>query len=136
MSQTTALGLTQEFLSRYGGHAEPAKVAELFSEDAKWECPGDIGALPWIGIRSGRSAVIDFVKESWDLLDHLAFEVHHILADETRAVVLGFLSSKVKRTGKVMEFDFAVVLTTTNGQIVRLQMFEDSFDVSKAARGD
>ena len=78
--------------------------------------------------------MIEFVKESWDLLDHLAFDVHHILADETRAVVLGFLSSRVKRTGKVMTFDFAVVLTIADGQIVCLQMFEDSFDVSQAAR--
>ena len=38
-------------------------------------------------------------------------------------------------TGKIIKTDFAIVLTVANGEIVRFQMLEDSFAVSKAARG-
>jgi len=50
-------------------------------------------------------------------------------------VILGSLASKLKRTGKVIETDFAIVLTVSNGEIVRFQMLEDSFAVFQAARG-
>ena len=29
--------------------AEPADIAELFSESLDWKIAGDTGALPWIG---------------------------------------------------------------------------------------
>jgi len=52
-----------------------------------------------------------------------------------RALILGSLASKLKRTGKIVRTDFAIVLTVANGEIVRFQMLEDSFAVSQAARG-
>jgi hypothetical protein len=42
--------------------------------------------------------------------------------------------SKVKRTAKIINTDFAIILTIANGEIVRFQMLEDSFAVSQAAR--
>jgi uncharacterized protein len=68
------------------------------------------------------------------LIERLRFEVHDILASADRAVILCSLVSKVKRTGKTIETYFAVVLTVANGEIVRFQMLEDSFAVSKSAR--
>jgi ketosteroid isomerase-like protein len=43
--------------------------------------------------------------------------------------------SKLKRTGRIIETDFAIVLSVANGEIIRFQMLEDSFAVSRAARG-
>jgi len=58
-----------------------------------------------------------------------------ILAGEDRAVILGSLASKLKRTGKIIKTDFAIVLTVANGEIVRFQMLEGSFAVSQPAHG-
>ena len=41
----------------------------------------------------------------------------------------------LKRTGKIIETNFPIMLTVANGEIVRFQMLEDSFAVSQAARG-
>jgi ketosteroid isomerase-like protein len=68
------------------------------------------------------------------LIERLRFEVLDILASADGAVILCSLVSKVKRTGKTIETYFAVVLTVANGEIVRFQMLEDSFAVSKSAR--
>ena len=135
MSQNTTLHLTQEFLRRMGSGAEPAEIARLFSENMEWEIAGDNGVLPWIGQKSGRAAVTGFVNDSRALIERLSFEVHDILAGNDRAVILGSLASKLRRTGKIIETDFAIVLTVANGEIVRFQMLEDSFAVSQAARG-
>jgi ketosteroid isomerase-like protein len=136
MSRTDTLHLAQELLERMGKNAEPTEIAELFSENMVWEVAGDIDALPWIGQKRGKKAVIDFIKDSRVLIERISFEVYDILASDYRAVILGLLSSKLKRTGKIIRTDFAIVLTITNGEIVRFQLLEDSFAVSQATRGE
>jgi ketosteroid isomerase-like protein len=133
MNQNDTLQLAQEFLRRMGSDAEPAEIAKLFSETLEWDIAGDTGVLPWIGHKSGRDAIIDFVRDSRAMLERISFEIHDILASEKRAVILGSLASKLKRTGKIVTTDFAIILTISNDQIVRFQMLEDSFAVSQAA---
>ena len=60
--------------------------------------------------------------------------MHDIFAGNDREVILGSLASRLKKTGKTIETDFAIVLTVANGKIIRFQMLEDSFAVSRAAR--
>jgi uncharacterized protein len=134
MNQNDSLRLAQEFLRRMGSDAEPAEIAKLFSETLEWDIAGDTGVLPWIGHKSGRGAIIDFVRDSRAMLERISFEVHDILASDKRAVILGSLASKLKRTGKVVTTDFAIILTISNDEIVRFQMLEDSFAVSQVAR--
>jgi ketosteroid isomerase-like protein len=134
MNQNDTLRLAQEFLRRMASDAEPAEIAKLFSETLEWDIAGDTGVLPWIGHKSGRGAITDFVRDSRAMLERISFEVHDILASDKRAVILGSLASKLKRTGKVVTTDFAIILTVSNDEIVRFQMLEDSFAVSQVAR--
>ena len=117
-----------------GSGAEAVEIAKLFSENMKWEIAGDTGILPWIGQKSGRDSIIDFINDSRTMIDRISFEVLDTLASANRAVILGSLASKVKRTGKIIKSNFAIVLTVANGEIVCFQMLEDSFAVSQAAR--
>ena len=135
MSQNDTLHLAQEFLRRMGSGVEPSEIAKLFSETLEWDIAGDTGALPWIGHKSGRAAITDFVRDSRAMIEPISFEVHDILASDNRAAILGSLTSKLKRNGNVVTTDFAIVLTVANGEIVRFQMLEDSFAVSQMARG-
>jgi ketosteroid isomerase-like protein len=134
MNQDDTLRLAQEFLHLMGSGAEPAEIGKLFSETLEWDIAGDIGVLPWIGHKSGRGAITDFVRDSRAMLDRISFDVHDILASDKRAVILGSLASKLKRTGKIVTTDFAIILTISNDEIVRFQMLEDSFAVSQVAR--
>ena len=134
MNQNDTLHLAQEFLRRMGSGVEPSEIAKLFSETLEWEIAGDTGVLPWIGHKSGRGAITDFVRDSRAMLERISFEVHDILANDKRAVILGSLASKLKRTGKVVTTDFAIILTISNDEIVRFQMLEDSLAVSQVAR--
>jgi ketosteroid isomerase-like protein len=134
MTQNDTIHLAREFLRRLGSGAEPAEIATLFSKNLEWEIAGDTGALPWIGRKSGRAAVTDFVSDSRAMLGRISFEVRDIVANDDRAVILGSLASKLKRTSKIINTDFAIILTVANGEIVRFQMLEDSFAVSQAAR--
>jgi ketosteroid isomerase-like protein len=134
MSQEQTKQIAQEFLSRLGAGAEPEEIAKLFSPDLDLEIPGDAGALPWIGRTTGRGAIVDFISATGSLLERIRFDVHDILASDSRAVILGELASKLKSNGKGVETSFAIVLTVSGGEITRMLMLEDSFAVSRAAR--
>ncbi len=134
MSQEQTKHIAQEFLSRLGTGAEPEEIAKLFSPDLDLDIPGDAGALPWIGRTTGRGAIVNFISATRSLLEPLRFDVHDILASDSRAVILGELASRVTGSGKVIETPFAIVLTVSGGEITRFLMLEDSFAVSIAIR--
>ncbi len=134
MTQPSSILLAQHLLAAIGEQAPAEVVAAMFSDDAPFEIPGDDGVLPWIGHRTGRQAVVDFIIGIQTLTEPLAFDVVDILANDTHAVIVGELATRIKATDKVVETDFAIILTTSGGLITRFQMLEDSFAVSRAAR--
>ncbi len=134
MTQPSSILLAQRLLAAIG-EGDPANaIAAMFSDDAPFEIPGDDGVLPWIGRRTGRPAVVDFITGIRTLTEPLAFDVAEILASDGRAVIIGELASRIKATDKVVETDFAIILTTSGDRITRFQLLEDSFAVSRAAR--
>jgi ketosteroid isomerase-like protein len=134
MSQQENIRIAQELLAGIGERRDPAVIADGFSEDVLVEFQGDESALPWIGRRRGRSAVPDFLCGVRAKTEPVRFEVTEILASDARAVIVGELATRIKATGKMIESDFAIILTVKDGLIARFQMLEDSFAVSKAAR--
>jgi ketosteroid isomerase-like protein len=133
MSQQENIELVKELQTRLF-KSSPEEVGLLFSTDLDWEIAGDVGALPWIGRKTGRQAIVEFVRDSRDMLERLKFEVHGVLTDADQAVIIGELLSRVKATGKVIDTSFALILTIAGGKITRFQMLEDSFATSAAAR--
>jgi hypothetical protein len=71
--------------------------------------------LPWIGRKTGRQAIADFIRDICTLTEPVIFDVADILASDSRV---------------------AIILTITGDVATRFQMLEDSFDISKAARTD
>jgi uncharacterized protein len=94
----------------------------------------EMTASCWIGDKTGRKAVADFISGLRELTEPLAFDVEDIVASDTRAVIIGELAARIKATEKVVETAFAIILTMSGGRINRFLMLEDSFAVSRAAR--
>jgi hypothetical protein len=136
MARTDNIGIARELLGRLGSGAEPAAIVELFAEGMTWDIPGDTSAFPWIGRQSGTQAVVSFLAETTEKLERIRLDVDEVLASDERAVVLGRLASKVRRTSKVVDTAFAIILAISEGRITRFQMLEDSFAVSQAAYAD
>ncbi len=68
--------------------------------------------LPWIGRRTGRRAIAEFIRDIRSVTEPVTFDVEGILASDSRV---------------------AIIPTITGDVVTRFQMLEDSFDVSKAA---
>jgi uncharacterized protein len=128
------IAVAQKLLEGIGSGRDATEIAALFDANVAFEIQGDDGVLPWIGRKTGRQAISDFIHDVRTLTEPITFEVDDILASHSRAAIIGALQTRIKGTGKVTSTQFAIILTITNGVITRFQMLEDSFDVSKAAR--
>lgn len=134
MTMQQNIEIARTLLNGIATGREPDAIAASFAEDLSFEVQGDDGVLPWIGRKAGRQAMADFLRDLRDLTEPLAFDVEDILASEDRAVIIGSLRSRIKATGRITASQFALVLTIAHGKVIRFQMLEDSFDLSKAAR--
>jgi ketosteroid isomerase-like protein len=134
MSHQQNIAIAQKLLEGIGSSRDPAEIAAQFDANLRFEIQGDDGVLPWIGRKTGRQAVADFIRDVRALTEPVTFEVDDILASESRAAIIGALKTRIKATGKITATQFAIILTISGGVVTRFQMLEDSFDVSKAAR--
>jgi ketosteroid isomerase-like protein len=133
MSHQQNIAIAQKLLQGIGGGQDPAEIAALFDVDLLFEIQGDDGVLPWIGRKTGRQAIADFIRDIRALTEPVAFDVEDILASDRRAAIVGALQTRIKATGKIAATQFAIILTIAGDVVTRFQMLEDSFDVSKAA---
>ena len=129
------IAIAQKLLEGIGGGADPEEIAGLFAVDMEFEIQGDDGVLPWIGHKTGRQAIAEFIRDIRVLTEPVSFNVEDILASDSRAAIIGALETRIKATDKVTATQFAMILTVSGNTVTRFQMLEDSFDVAKAARG-
>jgi ketosteroid isomerase-like protein len=135
MNQNQTIAIAQTLLEGIGTGRAPEEIAALCSADLRFDVQGDTGVLPWIGHKTGRAALADFIRDLRLLTEPIAFDVEDILASDTRAAIVGTLKTRIKASGKVVDSEFAIILTIGDGLITRFQMLEDSFGVAMAVRG-
>lgn len=112
--------------------AELESLASLFSEDVDFAIAGNVELVSWIGRRQGRTGVADFFRDLREQVESLRFEVRSMVVEGDKAVALGELETRVRRTGKIIESEFAFEFTIKDAPVVRYRLFEDSFSVAQA----
>ena len=98
----------------------------MFDAEVVFEIQGDDGVLPWIGRKTGRRAIVNFVRDIRALTEPITFEVDDILASNSRVAIVGALQTRIKSTGKIIGTQFAIILTITGDVVTRFQMLEDN----------
>lgn len=134
MSQQRNIAIARTLLAGIGEGRDPVEIAAPFAADVVFEIQGDDGVLPWVGRRTGREAVRDFIAGVRALTEPVTFDVEDILASDARVAIVGALQTRIKATGKITATQYAIILTIVGEVVTRFQMLEDSFDVSRAAR--
>ena len=135
MSQGKNIAVAQQLLAGMAEGKAPDALAAMFSEKLRFEIQGDDGVLPWIGHKTGRQAAADFFRDIRLLTEPVKFEIEDILGSANRAAIVGDLATRIKSSGKIVNTQFAIVLTISGDEITRFQMLEDSFDLSRTVRG-
>lgn len=134
MDSQTNLSLAHQFLQKIGSGASGDELAALCAPEFEWNIPGDTGVLPWIGRKTGRQAMSDFVRDTQGMIERVSLDIQDVMASNERAVILGHLQTRINATGKLIDSAFAIVLSFSGTQISSFLMLEDSFATSLAAR--
>jgi len=92
MSREENIDIARQLLASLGEGKEPDVIAALFGDNVVVEIPGDAAALAWIGRKTGREAVADFIRGLRAMTEPVKFDVQDILASDTRAAIIGELA--------------------------------------------
>jgi ketosteroid isomerase-like protein len=111
------------------GTRESEQVAALFADEVDWFIPGNQVVAPWLGRRGTRTEVAEFYRLLWSAVTPLGADLQHLLVDGEVAVATGEFTSRMNRTGRVLESPFSIVFLVRDGRIVRYRLLEDSHGV-------
>lgn len=122
----------ESFLQRLG-EGDPDRVAELFAASIDWFVP-DSTRLPWTGVRTRRDDVAPYLRSMWSHFKPGQSEVRidKILVDGEDAVVLGHFSHVIVSNDRQMATPVAMHLAVTDGEIVRMHIYEDTLAIAEA----
>ena len=101
-------------------------IGQLFAEEVDWYVPGG-DKLPWAGHRSKRAEVPEF----FHLLESQCepggtVTLEKILIDGDDAVVFGTFHRTFVKTGRSFDNPESMHLQVSEGQIVRMHLYEDT----------
>lgn len=127
---------TEELMTRFMdrvGNQDAEGIAELFSDEIDWYVPGD-ESLPWTGSRSRRAHIVEYFHSMWPVYvpGKSTATLDKVVIDGDDAVVFSSFSHTVAKNGKRLNTPAALHLTVTNGQIVRMHLYEDTLAVHEA----
>jgi ketosteroid isomerase-like protein len=120
--------MVAEFFRRMGAR-EPGPIAELFADEVDWYIPGNQAVAPWVGRRGTRTEIAEFYRVLFRAVTPLAVEMQHLLVEGEVAIATGEFSSRMNRTGRVLDSLFSIDFTVRGGQIIRYRLMEDSHAV-------
>lgn len=132
MQEEATRSTVNEYFEQVYEGVDPVSIASLFSENVDFFIPGNVDLVPWIGRRKGRDGIANFIKDLSELTEPISFNIHSTVVEGEKAVALGHLKTRVKRTGKVIDTGFAFEFTVKDSLITRFRMYEDSFAVAQA----
>jgi ketosteroid isomerase-like protein len=108
---------------------DPERIAELFADEVDWYIPGDTQVAPWVGRRHTRADVAAFYRMLNGAVTPLGADLQSLLVDGDVAVAAGEFSSRMERTGRVLDSLFFIHATVRDGRIVRYRLLEDTLAV-------
>jgi hypothetical protein len=75
MTSQTNLRLAEQFLGKLGSGSSAEEIAALCAPDLDWNIPGDSGVLPWVGHKTGSTAVAEFVRDTQTMIQRESLEI-------------------------------------------------------------
>lgn len=98
---------------------------DALTESTTWQLYGPAD-FPLCGLRTGKQQILDFLQTLMTTLDVKSSVQKRFIADGDTIVVLGFVHSQVKATGKEFKSEYAHVLTVKDRKLLSYREFLDT----------
>jgi len=106
-----------------------------FHDDCEWIGP-EADSVPFAGCFRGKADVGRFFAAMGASMEPLRFDVHDVVAENDKVVVIGEAEWRVKSTGRTYTNPWVNVFTLRDGKIVRTDAYYDSMPAERAFRPD
>lgn len=107
-------------------------LIHLFADKIDWDIPGNEELAPWLGKRTNRYEVKDFFNLLWQSVEPIAAQIDHILVEDDFAIVTGYFSSRMNRSGQVYSSMFSAHFKVRDNLIIYYRLQEDSYGLVEA----
>ena len=114
------------------GDAKP--WLDAFTENSTWQLYGP-PELSLCGLRTGPKEIMDFFQTLMTTLEFKNSVQHRFIGDGDTVIVLGYVHSFVKATGKDFKSEYAHVLTVKDGKLLSYREFLDTAQLIDCYRG-
>ena len=91
-------------------------------------------ALPWLGLRRGRTEVHAFFDCLHRNLDVTAYGPREVISEGTRAAAFGWFRLRARPTGRIVDIPYSAFLELKDTLIIKYHFLESTFDVVSAFR--
>lgn len=106
----------------------------LVTDDAVLVSPGPADLVPWAGEYHGTDELLKYLTVFGQGVETSGMEVHDLIAQGDKVVVLGRHAGLVRATGRSYELQWAQVCTLREGKIAAITGYHDTYLVAEAAR--
>jgi ketosteroid isomerase-like protein len=113
---------------------ELGAVLTALADDVEWKVPGPREVLPFAGVYRGRRHVGEFFATLGATLEFESFQPKEFIAQGDKVVVLGSRRDRFRKTGRIVESDWAAVFTVRDRHIGSYVVYEDTAALVEAAR--
>ncbi len=113
------------------GRGDIPALLQMLTEDVSWYLPGPPD-IPPAGRRTGRDQVAEFFVKLNESDEVLAFEPHAFFSDGDTVVVLGRYNARVRKTGRITDFEWVHVFTMRDGRVATWEEFYDTAAAAEA----
>jgi len=110
------------------------QLTNLFKNEVKWEIPGNVKEIKWLGRRKTRDEVKEFFELLWASSNAVAAEIHRVIIHDADVIIKGSFTSEMLLTKKSVTSLFFIHMVIIAGQIAEYTLLEDSFAVSESMK--
>jgi len=111
-------------------------LLSLLTDDVAWSFPPSSAEIPWAQHAwKGRDGVAQGFKTMAEGVEIQVFEPDEFIVGQDSVVVLGHERSKMRKTGRPFEANWAAVFTFRDGLICRYREYHHTSALDAAFRG-
>jgi ketosteroid isomerase-like protein len=111
-------------------------LLNLLTDDVDWNFPPSSAEIPWAQHAwRGRDGVAQGFKKMAELVEIQVFAPDEFIVAQDSVVVLGHERSKMRKTGRCFEGNWAAVFTFRDGLICRYREYHHTSALDAAYRG-
>ncbi|MEO5375193.1 MAG: nuclear transport factor 2 family protein [Alphaproteobacteria bacterium] len=123
--------VVREAYACFERHDIPA-LLRLVDEKCDWQAPGPPEAMAWAGSYHGPDDVRTFFDKLDKSVEILEFTTDKFIQEDDTVVVMGHERDRMRRTGKVVDLDWAHCFEVKKGKITRFHDYQNTAAIQAA----